>query len=91
MDADYRSFVAEFEQLEADIQAAVAEVRAAPANRVMKSMTGMILMCRYTLLSGGLAKGPFCDDIRLQGLEARVLAAVTGLNALVFRRAACRQ
>jgi hypothetical protein len=88
MDAAYRSFVAQFEQLEADTQAAVAEVRASPANRVMNSMIGMTLMCRYTLLSGALARSPLCDNIRLQGLEARVLAAVTGLNAIVFRRAA---
>lgn len=89
MSRSYDSFVALFEGLEADIQAAVVEVRAHPASTMRNTMLGMGVLQRYMLLSSALSRDPcLYDNIRLEGLDARVLAAVTGLNALAFRRTA---
>jgi hypothetical protein len=89
MYSSYSSFVALFQWLEADVQAAVDEVRAHPASTARNTMLGMTLLQRYMVLSSALARDSCLrDNIRLQGLDACVLAAVTGLNALVFRRTA---
>jgi len=86
---DRTAYRRQFEQLEADIQAAEANLSPSAAS-IMSNLThSQALFHRYSVISGMLARDTgLSSNIQLQVLDARVLAAITRLNAAVFRKAA---
>lgn len=85
---NFGEYKRQFEQLEDDIRSAEANLSSA-ASIISHLNNSQTLFHRYSLLSGALQRdASLSHNIQLQGLDARVLAAVTRLNAAVFRKAA---
>lgn len=86
---DYETYLGQFGQLEADIQAAEASLRAA-AGDVSEHLSAVdALLQRYRALSRALSQHPYLhNNMHLQVVESRVLMTLMRLNAAVFRRAA---
>ena len=86
---DFNGYLRDFEQLEADAQAAEVDLRSGRGSMSSHVLGAALLMTRYRLLSATLSRDRYLsEDVRLQELDTRVLAVVARLNAAVFRTAA---